>query len=233
MFMFSILLFMLYSSLQITNAQTKIDGSEEFINNLIESEDSLKLDTLEDGTISIEIIRSDASTQNITRQSISHRISNSSKVRLFCYTLLVIIIIGILIYLYIDHLRIMKRGKNTHNKYLQNLQIFKQQADKIPVYLANCKIKQRTRYEEINKTHQRLRNDDALDALIFDIQRNDKKEIKSCTITYQDRGQTFSTNIEKDELTIRILFGLQEITYIYVNKNNKKDYYFDLDFLDR
>lgn len=231
-----ILLLLLFNSTQTIYAEIEEDNNKDFINNLEKDKSTFTLDTLKDGTIMVKIISSEHLPAYEPDRSKSHQKISLHKTRSFRNTLSGIIIIGLLIYLYIVTFGTNRKRKKAHQKYLQDLQTFKLQADKISVRLADCKIKERTYYEKINRSYRQQQND-AIDSQIFDIQRNDTKELHSCTIIYEttidNKTAIFSSNIDKDELTLRILFGLQETTYIYIDKDNKESYYFDLDFLNR
>lgn len=146
------------------------------------------------------------------------------------YLLTLITIFALIFWFYISF-----TNRRNSKKALERLRIFKIEAQKIPVQLKSCKIKQTVRYEKIDKSYNQQKID-ALDSHFCDIQRDDTKELVSCMVTYKatfnGRSQTFHTYIDKDELTLQFLFARQKTTYIYVDKLDKNNYYFDLEFLD-
>ena len=125
----------------------------------------------------------------------------------------------------------------THEKEMfERRQRFKQQAHKIPVNLADCKVKKhRVHYQKKQRCIQSERFD-AVDSRVFGLHRNDTKEMHSCTISYKTeingKPVTFTTDVGKHEMTVYALFDRQKTTYIYVDKQDIENYYFDLEFLD-
>ena len=48
---------------------------------------------------------------------------------------------------------------------------------------------------------------------------------------YGQREHFNSSIIDKDELTLKYLMQRQKVTYIYIDKSDRSNYYFDLEFL--
>lgn len=187
------------------------------------------MDTLADGSVMIEITESpNQPDYRETHAPLNFRRSRGK-----------IVLLGFLAVIFVVCLPVLYftkwKNKKVHKKYLERLQAFKQQAYKIPVNLNDCKIKERTRYERIYKSYRQQQNE-ALDEQFFSIQRNDTKELHCCTVTFEavidDKTETFCVDIDKDELTLRILFAQRKTTCIYVDTQNKENYYFDLEFLN-
>ena len=119
-------------------------------------------------------------------------------------------------------------------KYTQGLEAFKITANKILVDLDKCTIKSGSRIEEIPKSYNERRYD-GIDTWITGIKRDETKEIVQSVLTYEiniyGKTETFHVLIEKDEITLRFLLEEQKTTYLYLDKTNKDNYYFDFEFL--
>ncbi len=196
---------------------------------LRKSGNNFTMDTLTDGSVMIEITESpNLPDYNETHTPLNFSGSRGKIVFLGFGAIIFVVCLSILYF-------IKWKNKKVHKKYLERLQTFKQQAYKIPVNLNDCKIKQRTRYEKIYKSYRQQQNE-ALDEELFGIQRNDTKELHCCIVTFKTiidgKNETFCVDIDKDELTLRILFAQQKTTYIYVDTQNGENYYFDLEFLN-
>jgi hypothetical protein len=124
-------------------------------------------------------------------------------------------------------------------KVRQNLKAeinnFKLTADKIKVDLNNCKIRANnyTEQVEVVKNYK---------AQAFDALYDSSKNIANVNINqavlifetdkYGEKERYFSPTIYKDEVTLRFLLDRQKETYIYVDRDNRSKYYFDLEFLN-
>lgn len=143
--------------------------------------------------------------------------------------LFLVIVLSVCLFRYF---RTKRAFEKTEKIYLEKVRVFKQTAYKIPVDLYDCEIKYTTRIERIENTGKY----DALDAWVLGIDRSDTREIPQCVVTFQvaigQNTKTFRVYVDKDELTLRILFSQQKTTYIYVDKMNPERYYFDLEFLE-
>ena len=141
------------------------------------------------------------------------------------------VIFAIYLIIKIDEYKSKRSYKKSRKKYLEHLEIFKQQAYKIPVDLEKCKIKQKTHYEQtIPQTGANIIA--AYEAYTSDKPVYDTKERRICTVTYKTKighiPLTFHEYIEKDEFTVRVMFAKRKKTWIYVDKKDIKNYYFDL-----
>ena len=153
----------------------------------------------------------------------------------------IIIIFSVIFAIYlifkIEEYRSKRSYEKSREKYLEHLEIFKQQAEKIPVDLNKCKIKQKTHYHQKNRQKGYATVFDAYDAYKSNKPVYDTKERSTCMVTYKTKighiPYTFHEYIEKDEFTVRVMFAKRKKTWIYVDKKDIKNYYFDLEFLDK
>jgi hypothetical protein len=135
---------------------------------------------------------------------------------------------------------LIKSGLSSRDrKARQNLKAeinnFKLTADKIKVDLNNCKIRANnyTEQVEVVKNYK---------AQAFDALYDSSKNIANVNINqavlifetdkYGEKERYFSPTIYKDEVTLRFLLDRQKETYIYVDRDNRSRYYFDLEFLN-
>lgn len=80
----------------------------------------------------------------------------------------------------------------------------------------------------------------AIDAKLNPELMNERMQKEQCwcvikaTITYNGKKQSISSEpISIDKITLGIYLGIQKETSVYINPKNRKEYYFDLDFLSR
>lgn len=228
------------SCIHTTYAQTENESSmQHLINILNESGATFTTDTAADGAIMLEIIKSPHLPTAPPQIKTLHIPTRRRGPIPTIFIILIVLICVPVIFI------INRDAKKTQKKYIERLQLFKQQAYKIPVDLADCKIKQKTRYEKTGKAY-------AFNPQIFNIRRPDIKELHSCTIMYETtingKSEIFYADVEKDEVTLRMEFYRQKTTYIYLDTQDiyeetedteyiyedtedTKNYYFDLEFL--
>jgi hypothetical protein len=112
---------------------------------------------------------------------------------------------------------------------------FKLTADKILVDLNSCEIKANNYTEQV--VDQRSYRSQAFDTMrgspkkYGDIYINQAMLIFE-TEKYGQKERYYSPTIYKDEITLRFLLDKQKETYLYIDKNNREKYYFDLEFLE-
>ncbi|HSY60977.1 MAG TPA: hypothetical protein VK796_03830, partial [Cytophaga sp.] len=129
--------------------------------------------------------------------------------------------------------KIEKRAKNAYEAWKENLI---QTGLKIEVDLSKVKIKS-SNYREviINNEYSGQSKYKALDALAG----NDTLEynsIKESILIYETQllektVKFFSPIIPKDEITLQFLLNNQKHTYIYQDKLDQNNYFFDIEFL--
>lgn len=145
----------------------------------------------------------------------------------------IIPVIVLLVYLLILYFRRQKRKKELLI-LLENFRIFKQKADKIEVNLTDCILEEKIKYEQVEKSYKEQRRE-AFDGYFLGYQRDDTTERYYCLIKYKavidGIERTFTTYFNKDKMSLYILLAQQETTYIYVDKRDREEYYFDLEFL--
>lgn len=111
----------------------------------------------------------------------------------------------------------------------------KQKADKVRVDLSVCEIKTNSYSEQVDKVkNYKAKAFDPLydsDKSIENINSNEAVLIFE-TEKYGEKEHYYSPVIYKDEITLRFMLDKQKETYIYIDKENRSNYYFDLEFLD-
>jgi len=135
---------------------------------------------------------------------------------------------------------LVKSGLASHDKrVIKDLSVeinnFKLTADKIKVDLNNCKIRINNYTEQVEKVK-------SYKAQTFDAFYDSSKNIENVNINqavlifetdkFGQRAKYFSPTIYKDEITLRFLLDRQKETFIYVDRDNRSKYYFDLEFLN-
>jgi hypothetical protein len=128
------------------------------------------------------------------------------------------------------------KGKKSEQKHQKGLQAFKENADKVLIRLSDCKIeKYRSHFHTPERTYRQQQRDWADTKM--GMNRNHTIEIPRSKITFEAEvdgvTKVFEYYVNKDALTLTVLFGHKEISYLYVDKKNRESFYFDLEFLDR
>jgi hypothetical protein len=112
--------------------------------------------------------------------------------------------------------------------------------EKIRVEFKNCEIKENFYYEDVQKLHSDTRVY-AFFALTGTVQSEaitTKESRHSAVVVYKFSNprtgelQTFiSPVITKDKVTLSVLLDQQQLSYIYADRDNSGNYFFDLSFL--
>lgn len=130
---------------------------------------------------------------------------------------------------------LFKTIKQAKQNWREEINAFKLTAHKIEVDLSTCEIKTNNYIEEVEK----IKSSEAkfYDALYDPIRNVENREVNQAVLifeTYESgkKKQYYSPTIYKDETTLRFLLARQKQTFIYVDRNNKSHYYFDLEFLN-
>ena len=136
---------------------------------------------------------------------------------------------GLLVHLWISR----NRAETESRKHVEKL---KRRGEPIEVVLSDCKIKSN------NWSYQKDRYSDSRIQFLNGISGHGDKNLEtvhvnSCIVVfstlYKGKNRTFRSGvIAKDEVTLGMLLEMQKTTLIYVDPDNPKDYYFDLEFLD-
>ncbi|MCL2327303.1 MAG: hypothetical protein FWC39_02185 [Bacteroidetes bacterium] len=225
----SIFAFFVSGGMQTTNAQnadsSQIDKLTDALNK------SGKSFTLADGTIIIDFpkINPAMPTHNFYNNAPPATKQYGRKAPIYIIVIALIVLIYVPLQLYYT-----VRLKKIRKKDFKELQIFKQQALKIPVDLNDCKIKQHI-YRETAETEATDRYE-ALDYIFLNKQpKRNTIEQRCCEVTFKatinGNAEIFCVDIPKDEFPLRILFQQQKTTYLYVDEQDTENFYFDLEFL--
>lgn len=112
---------------------------------------------------------------------------------------------------------------------------FKLRADQIKVNLNSCKIKTNNYTEQIEE------DDSYRPQLLNSLSDYTKKEMKHTTVyqsvliyetdVFGQKAAYYSPTIYMDEISLKILLDREKETSIYVDRDNRNKYYFDLEFL--
>lgn len=137
------------------------------------------------------------------------------------------------------YLQVRRRATSIHKEYEAWKEKLKQNGEKIKVEFKDCEVKDNFYYEEVQRHGSQAQAFLAL--TVGGAAANDKPEIQSrhsAVIVYKYENprtgelQTFmSAVIPKDKVTLSVLIDMQQYTFIYANKSNSEEYFFDLDFL--
>ena len=142
----------------------------------------------------------------------------------------ILIVVPIVIYIIIEKIR----HQATPN--VKQLTDLKQTGIRIPVDLTNCKVKSNRWTTKVEK-HSDLRvvflNEISGhgDKNVERIESNISRIEYTCEFNGQ-RRKFSSPTIAKDNATLRILLEIQKETAIYIDREDYKYYYFDLEFID-
>jgi len=130
---------------------------------------------------------------------------------------------------------ITKGNKEIEDNFKKEIEKFKLNSEKIPVDLNNCLIKTNNYTEQIEKeSGYRAQTLDAL----YDSSKNvESVNVYNAVLIFEteingQKEKFYSPTINKEEITLRFLLDRQKETFIYVDKGNRKRYYFDIEFLD-
>ena len=115
------------------------------------------------------------------------------------------------------------------------IKTLKKNGEKISVVLFDCEIisnawtQERRRYVDKNIP---MWNSIGGDADKNVVKTSTNISVIKCKLPLNGRTKTFKSGIiAKDKVTLQMLLELQGTTFIYVDKKNPKQYYFDLEFL--
>lgn len=128
-----------------------------------------------------------------------------------------------------------KGDKTNRQRFKAELDRFKLTADKIKVDLNSCKIRSNSYSQQIPETKDSRSM--LLDAM-YDSNSNIRNvEINQAVVIFEtdingQREQFISPPINKDAITLSFLLDKQKETYIYIDRDNRSKYYFDLEFLN-
>ncbi len=108
---------------------------------------------------------------------------------------------------------------------------------KLEVDLEKVQIKSNHYQKEVEQTFTTLDKYKAVDTLLGKDTR-EFAEINECILIYETevfgkKRQFQSSNIFKDKITLQFLLSNQKTTFIYLDKNDKDNYIFDIDFLNK
>ncbi|WP_349854762.1 hypothetical protein [Bacteroides cellulosilyticus] len=166
-----------------------------------------------------------------------------------------VLIVPVILLSVISKIKERKREeeRKNHKEYLRRI------GDEVKVDLEKCKIiesKNIIHYDRqdlspfgILSTDNRIGSTNltwseqrinAIDAQLNPEFMNERMHKEQCwcvitaTITYKGKKQSISSKpISIDNITLGIYLGIQKETSVYINPKNRKEYYFDLDFLSR
>ena len=144
-----------------------------------------------------------------------------------------IIAAGIPIVIFLIHYnRTLRASRDLHEKEVDDL---KKNGTKIPVDLTKCIITSN------NWTDEKPRYYHSRVVLLNEISGHGDKNVKHVDTAvsvlqyrhpFKGRKMTFESGvIYKDKTTLSLLLELQKETFIYVDQDNPRRYYFDLEFL--
>lgn len=128
-----------------------------------------------------------------------------------------------------------KGNKTERQRFKAEIDKLKVTADKIKVDLNSCEIRSNSYSQQIPK--EKDSRSVLLDAM-YDPDSNIRNiEINQAVVIYEtdingQREQFYSPPINKDAITLSFLLDRQKETYIYVDRDNRSEYYFDLEFLE-
>ena len=127
-----------------------------------------------------------------------------------------------------------RRDKADDKKYAAEIDSFKLTADKIKVDLNSCEIRSNSYSQQISKAKDSRSM--LLDAMVEPNLNIQNIEINQAVLVFEtdilgQREQYISATIYKDPATLSFLLDKQKETCIYVDRDNRSNYYFDLEFL--
>lgn len=166
-----------------------------------------------------------------------------------------VLIVPVILLSVISKIKERKREeeRKNHKEYLRRI------GDEVRVDLEKCKITENKNviyYDRqdlsplgVLRTDNRIGSTNltwseqrinAIDAKLNPELMNERMQKEQCwcvikaTITYNGKKQSISSEpISIDKITLGIYLGIQKETSVYINPKNRKEYYFDLDFLSR
>jgi hypothetical protein len=136
---------------------------------------------------------------------------------------------------YTPEYAITLNNKKEKQNFKSEIDRFKQSADKIKVNLSDCEIISNNYTEQVEKVKSYKAQ--ALDS-IYDSGKNiEQVDINQTVIVYKttqygQKEQFNSSTINKDRITLNFLLAKHKETYLYVDRNNRQKYYFDIEFLN-
>ncbi len=150
----------------------------------------------------------------------------------FLWYLISIAVIGFGILLILNSLKV---GNEQNDKTIDDeIDRLKKNGDKITVDLNICEIVTNNYVEEReSNSSYRVQAWDAL----YDSSRNvELVSVNQTVLLFEtdrhgNKERFRSPTISKDEITLKFLLDRQQETFIYVDRDNRERYYFDLEFL--
>ena len=147
------------------------------------------------------------------------------------------ILVGIGVFILIPLLnKEISKAENDYNKWKHNLFI---NGIKREIDLNHCKIKYNNFKEEITEDDDSYKirsNYEHLDHFITGKDLREFKEVKQSVIIAETdfngtKTKFYSPIIDKDPISLQFLLADKKKTFIYIDRYNSSNYYFDLDFI--
>lgn len=126
------------------------------------------------------------------------------------------------------------KEKKAERKWKQELEEFKRNAKKILVNLENVEVKSNSWTDNVVVSESKYGGLDEMagygNSNVVQVDRN----LNAVNISIPIDGETieYLVNIEKDPTTLAMQLAVQKETYLYINRQNKREMYLDLEFLE-
>lgn len=127
-----------------------------------------------------------------------------------------------------------KRLKAMNREVQKQLDLFKQECDKIEIDLNDIEVK-------TNKWTEEMVTDNSfgggMDQLVGRGDLNIKKvnynpNVLTLSVLYKESTIEVIIRVDMDTTSLELKLAIQKKSYLYINPNNPEEYYLDLDFLD-
>jgi hypothetical protein len=130
------------------------------------------------------------------------------------------------------------RGKSIDKEIAAWKSNLKLNGEKILINLTDCEVKENFYFDEVEKVHSSRAQ--TYNAMTGQDYRNVEKRSRYATViiyryTNSKTGESekfISPIIEKDKISLGFLLSAKKETFIYIDRNDPGNYFFDLDFSD-
>jgi len=150
----------------------------------------------------------------------------------FFIGIILVAFVGIVVLIYL--LSLKSKQKKVEREWKQELEEFKQNSKKIVVNLENVEVKSNSWTDNVVVSESKYGGLDQMAGYGNSNVTKVKRNLNAIEISIPLEGETidYLVFVEKDPTTLAMQLAVQKETYLYINRQNKREVYLDLEFLE-